>query len=163
VATIPDIILLADPGQGLNAAVARGIAWARSVAPGNPVAALTGDLPCLLSEDLAAGLEAARRHRLAVVPDRSGTGSTMISALSGVPVTPHFGAQSCRAHVLAGHRPLTVPGFSTLRADVDTLEDLDQALRRGVGQHTRAVGPRSPALASSSDHGGLPLPYLSTA
>lgn len=139
VTAVPDIALVADPGQGLNAAVTAGISWAGRQDPGNAVAALAGDLPCLRPRDLAAALAAARRHPLSLVPDRHGTGTTLITALPGVPVTPFFGPGSCDAHLRAGHTILPIPADSTLRQDVDTPGDLDQALRRGAGSHTRST------------------------
>jgi 2-phospho-L-lactate/phosphoenolpyruvate guanylyltransferase len=141
------ITLVADPGRGLNAAAASGINWARSLDPDRPAAVLAGDLPCLQTRDLAAALALAARHRLALVPDRRGTGTTMISAQPGVPVTPLFGEQSRDAHLRAGHVLLPIPDGSTLRADVDTPEDLDQALRRGTGAHTRSAVLRPPPRA----------------
>lgn len=145
---IPDATVLADPGRGLNAAVAAGIEWARSLAPDGPVAALTGDLPCLRPLDLSAALELAREHPLGVVPDRHGTGTTLITAQPGVPVTPRFGPHSCEAHTRADHTALPVPATSTLRQDVDTIADLAWALRRGVGQHTRAAVPQPSSRAT---------------
>ena len=136
---IPDIILVADPGHGLNAAVTAGIEWAATHAPHRPVAALTGDLPCLLPRDLAAALAAARKHPRSLVPDRHGTGTTLVTALPGQELLPRFGPGSCEAHTRAGHALLPVPGASTLRLDVDTVEDLNRALRCGTGRHTRST------------------------
>jgi 2-phospho-L-lactate/phosphoenolpyruvate guanylyltransferase len=144
---IPDIILVADPGHGLNAALTAGIEWARTQAPHRPIAALTGDLPCLLPSDLAAALTAAGKHPRALVPDRHGTGTTLATALPGRELTPRFGPGSCEAHTRAGHTPLPVPDTSTLRLDVDTVEDLNHALRRGTGRHTRATMLRPPPRA----------------
>lgn len=139
VLTVPGITLVADPGAGLNPAVTAGIDRARDQDPGCPVAVLTGDLPSLASRDLAAALDQACRHRLALVPDRHGTGTALLTAAPGVPVIPFFGDRSCQAHLQAGHMVLPVPADSTLRADVDTPADLNQALRRGVGHHTRST------------------------
>jgi 2-phospho-L-lactate guanylyltransferase len=132
-----DALFLPDPGQGLNAAVEAGIAYARTLDSLAPVAALTADLPCLRPRDLEEALDQARHHRLAVVPDRHGTGTTMISALPYVAVSAQFGTGSCAAHIRAGHSVLALPENSTLRADIDTVDDLADAVRRGVGDHTR--------------------------
>ena len=133
------IRMLPDPGHGLNAAIEAGFVLARTLSSGNPVAAVTADLPCLATADLEYALRCAEHRPLAVVPDRHGTGTTMISALPGVPVRPLFGHHSRDAHLLAGYSLLPIPHHSTLRADVDTLEDLAAAVRRGVGDHTRAI------------------------
>ncbi len=134
-ALLPGVIVVADPGGGLNAAVAAGIAWAGNHHPG-PVAALTGDLPCLRPRDLSAALDLARGLPLGVVPDREGSGSTLITAASGVPVTPRFGPGSREAHRRAGHAVLSLPADSPLRQDVDTIADLRRALERGAGMAT---------------------------
>ncbi|MFD1210773.1 2-phospho-L-lactate guanylyltransferase [Arthrobacter sp. GCM10027362] len=143
VTAVPGIVLVADPGRGLNAAAAAGISWARRQEPNRAVAVLTGDLPCLAPRDLAAALEAARHHPLSVVPDRHGTGTTMVSALPGTELIPRFGPHSYDAHLRAGHTVLPVPAGSTVRHDVDTLHDLARALQHGVGGHTRAALPPS--------------------
>ncbi|MFJ5956471.1 2-phospho-L-lactate guanylyltransferase [Paenarthrobacter sp. NPDC092416] len=131
--------MLADPGHGLNAAVEAGIAYARLLDGDGPVAALTADLPCLKAVDLEYALHCAERHRLAVVPDRQGTGTTLIAALPGAGVRALFGDDSLRSHLLAGHRLLPIPADSTLRADVDTIGDLTAAAETGLGLHTSAA------------------------
>jgi 2-phospho-L-lactate/phosphoenolpyruvate guanylyltransferase len=133
------IQMLPDPGLGLNAAIEAGFVLARSLRSGNPVAAVTADLPCLTTADLEYALHCAEHRPLSVVADRQGTGTTMISALPGAPVHPLFGHGSRDAHLLAGHSLLPVPQSSTLRADVDTLDDLAAAVQRGVGDRTRTV------------------------
>lgn len=133
---VSGIFVVEDPGNGLNAAVASGIEWARTRNAHSPVAVLTGDLPCLRPDDLAAALDMARGVPLGLVPDREGTGSTMISALPGVRVSPHFGLDSCRLHRLAGHALLPVSAISTIRHDVDTTPDLLRALQHGAGEST---------------------------
>jgi 2-phospho-L-lactate guanylyltransferase len=137
--------IVADPGEGLNAAVRAGIAFAlsptgpRSGAGGGGVAALLGDLPCLVTADVDDALARASVHPLAVVPDAEGTGTTLITALPGVPLEPRFGAGSAARHAAAGHIVLDVDANSTLRIDVDTERDLAVARARGVGPNTRRV------------------------
>lgn len=159
VTAIPGIVLVADPGQGLNAAAAAGIEWARDQDQDRPVAVLTGDLPCLNPLDLDVALDLAARHPLSLVPDRHGTGTTLLTALPGTTVTPRFGPHSCEAHIRTGHIVLPLPAASTLRHDVDTPDDLDQALRSGVGSHTRSTVLRSPPLRlCRSARRGRPAP-----
>jgi 2-phospho-L-lactate/phosphoenolpyruvate guanylyltransferase len=157
---IPDIILVADPGHGLNSAVTAGVEWAGRHVPHRPVAALTGDLPCLLPGDLAAALAAAGQHPRSMVPDCHGTGTTMVTAQPGQELIPRFGPGSCRAHTLAGHTLLPIPGTSTLRLDVDTVEDLNRALRHGTGHHTRSTMLRPPPRAYGVCPSGNTAPLI---
>jgi 2-phospho-L-lactate guanylyltransferase len=103
------------------------------------VAALLGDLPCLVTTDVDDALIRAAAHPLAVVPDAEGSGTTLITALPGVELVPRFGVGSAVRHAQAGHAVLDVAPDSTLRFDVDTEQDLAAALARGVGPRTRAA------------------------
>jgi 2-phospho-L-lactate/phosphoenolpyruvate guanylyltransferase len=131
--------LVADPGTGLNDAIAAGIAAARDADPEGSVAVLLGDLPALRTTDLAAALLEASAHPLAVVADHDGTGTTMTTAGPGVVVTPRFGAGSFARHRAAGHVVVGANPESTLHLDVDTAEDLERARSRGVGPATSAL------------------------
>lgn len=136
---VPGVTVLRDPSRGLNAAVQAGINQARLLHPAGFVAVLTGDLPCLRPTDLALALSMAAHHPRTMVPDRQGSGTTLITALAGVPITPYFGRSSCEAHTAAGHVVLPIKDTSTVRTDVDTREDFDAALWRGVGANTRST------------------------
>ncbi|WP_290800937.1 2-phospho-L-lactate guanylyltransferase [Herbiconiux sp.] len=131
--------IVADPGTGLNDAIAAGIAAAGAKLGGPPIAALLGDLPCLTAGDIDDALELAAQHPLALVPDAAGVGSTLITARSGIALVPHFGEGSAARHIAAGHTPLDIAPTSGLRTDVDTEPDLAAALTRGVGPHTQAA------------------------
>lgn len=125
---VPDL-----PDAGLNAALEHGAAVLRADALG--VAALSSDLPCLQADDLADVL-----HRVAgrsVVADAAGTGTTLLAAPAGEPLAAAFGAQSLRRHVASGAALLEAP--PGLRRDVDTPQDLADALALGAGARTTAV------------------------
>ncbi len=98
------------------------------------VVALHGDLPALRAGELAAAIEAARRHRRSFVADRRGTGTTALFAF-GAALRPRFGPYSAARHrdsdavQLAG-------GWPGLRCDIDTPDDLAAARRIGVGDAT---------------------------
>lgn len=161
VAAVPGIVLVSDPGQGLNAAAAAGIQWARKQDPDRAVAILAGDLPCLEPGDLTVALALAARHPLSLVPDRHGTGTTLLTAQPGTEVTPRFGQHSCDAHRRLGHTVLPLPTASTLRHDVDTIADLDLAMGIGVGGYTRStVLHQLPSAygGQPADKGLAPLP-----
>ena len=137
---LPCVVMVEDPGAGLNAAITAGIEWAARLGSlYRPVAVLTGDLPCLKPNDLAVTLRLAQEHPKCMVPDRDGSGTTLISALPGIEVTPHFGVESSQLHRLAGHRVLPILTDSTIRQDVDSTEDLLWALKRGVGPSTEVA------------------------
>ena len=151
-------VVVADPGLGLNAAVAAGRDWVLSQADPNddtggqspgqrtpaPVAALLGDLPALRPDDLLAALEAAADHDLALVADTQGTGTVLLTAKDGAALVPRFGAGSAARHTAAGHVPLAL-ALPRLRTDVDDDQDLAAALALGVGPATSAVLDRSAA------------------
>ncbi len=129
--------VIADPGDGLNAAVSHGIASFRGAERDGHIAVLLGDLPGLAPEELAAALAAAEGHPLAFVPDASGEGTTMITLAPAVNGAVLFGQGSAVAHASAGYVPLDVPRGSGLRRDIDSPEDL--AALAAPGRHTRQV------------------------
>jgi len=122
--------------RGLNAAIATG---ASAAGERMPRAALLGDLPSLRPADLGAALRAAASVDRAVVADAEGTGSTLVTARPGVPWESEFGEDSFARHVGLGCEPLEVPADSTLRRDVDTVDQLLAAAALGVGPRTAAL------------------------
>ena len=129
--TVPDA-----PDRGLNPALEHG---ARS-ATGTAVAALSSDLPALRPQELADALAAAGAVPRAFVADAPGTGTTLLTA-AGTPLRPLFGAGSAQAHRADGAVPLTGRWPGLVR-DVDTADDLREALALGVGPHTAALAAR---------------------
>ena len=131
-------VVVPDPAGGLDAAVAAGRDQVLTDHPASAVAVLLGDLPSLRPDDLTAALGAAAAHPLAVVPDATGGGTVLLSALDGERLEPRFGAGSAARHAAGGHvrLDLDLPG---LRTDVDDDADLDRAVRLGVGPATAAV------------------------
>jgi 2-phospho-L-lactate guanylyltransferase len=133
-----------DPGGGLNAALA--YAADQLIGVHRSRAALTGDLPALTPAALAAAL--ARMTSRRFVPDAPGTGTVLLGAPPGVPLDPCFGGPSAAAHEASGAGRL--PHASAhLRRDVDTPEDLRDALALGPAAHTRAL-LGCPALCAST-------------
>lgn len=122
--------------RGLDAAVATGASEA-----GNECyrAALLGDLPALRPRELDAALRAAASLERAVVADAEGTGSTLVTARAGATWLSAFGDDSFSRHQLLGCTALDVPRESSLRRDVDTADQLDEAEALGVGPRTSAV------------------------
>lgn len=111
-----------DPGQGLSAAVLRGI----EAAGQGRVAVLQGDLPALTSAELEVALWLASAAELAFVADAAGTGTTLITALDPERHRPAFGEGSRAAHGDAGYIELHIDKTSGLRSDVDIWADLER-------------------------------------
>ncbi len=126
------VLVVADPGGGLDAAFVHGAA---QMSPTLAVAAVTADLPCLRPGDLTAAL--GQVHDRAFVADTPGTGTTLLAAAAGRALLPAFGPGSASRHEASGAVRLSAP--ATLARDVDTWEDLQEALGLGVGRRTVAV------------------------
>src|ERR1700691_2926266 len=109
------LVLPDEPGDGLNPALALGAA------------------------ELARALGEAAQARQAFVADAAGTGTTLYTAGPGVAFSPRFGPASREAHRSAGAVELLLPGLDGLRRDVDTIADLRDAARIGLGPHTSAA------------------------
>ena len=128
---------LADqPRSGLNPALEHGARHAVHPA----VAALSSDLPALRPAELAAALSEAAAAPRGFVPDASGTGTTLLTAV-GVPLRPSFGTGSAQAHRHGGAHRLSGEWPGLVR-DVDTPDDLQEALALGAGPRTTAVAAR---------------------
>ena len=129
--------VVSDPGDGLNAAVGLGIEYVERILGPGPTAVLLGDIPTLRPQDLIEGLSACAGHPRALVPDASGIGTVLLSALSPQDLHPRFGPGSAGEHARDCVRlDLDLPA---LRTDVDDDQALRQAVTIGVGRHTAAV------------------------
>ncbi|SDT32494.1 2-phospho-L-lactate guanylyltransferase [Microlunatus soli] len=127
-----------SPG-GLNNALRAGEGFLRSHGV-QRVLACVGDLPAVTAESIGTAtrlLDSAGRAR-GFVPDHSGTGTTLLMA-DGVDLDPLFGGESAAAHADSGAALITDPALASLRADVDAPDDLDPAIRLGVGTHTGSL------------------------
>ncbi|MFD6069999.1 MULTISPECIES: 2-phospho-L-lactate guanylyltransferase [Amycolatopsis] len=130
--------IVTEPSRGgLNAALRHGEELLRRDTPSGLVGALQADLPALRTEDLTAALAEAAGKR-AFVADRQGTGTTLLLAGAGRALAPRFGTGSARAHTASGATPLTIAAES-LRADVDTSDDLAHVRTLGVGKRTSTL------------------------
>ncbi|HTW17928.1 MAG TPA: 2-phospho-L-lactate guanylyltransferase [Nocardioides sp.] len=119
----------------LNASLRQAAAEARRRWPDLQPVALCADLPALRSADLDAAL-AQVGEEPAYVPDAAGTGTTLYTA-EWDRFEPRFGPGSRDAH---DERAFAVGlDATTLRCDVDDLDDLRTAVALGVGPRTRAL------------------------
>jgi len=133
------LVLPDEPGDGLNPALTFGAAYAGERWPGRGRAGMAADLPALGAAELARALGEAGQARQAFVADAAGTGTTLYTAGPGVAFSPRFGPGSRDAHRSAGAVELLLPGLDGLRRDVDTIADLRDAARIGLGPHTSAA------------------------
>jgi len=130
-------IVIADQGDGLNPAIRLGIRYMERVLGLGPTAVLLGDIPTLRPEDLVNALSVCAAHPRALVPDASGRGTVLLSALSPRDLHPRFGPDSARRHSRDCVRlDLDLPA---LRTDVDDDQSLRLAIAIGVGRHTAVV------------------------
>jgi 2-phospho-L-lactate guanylyltransferase len=121
------------PGRRLNPALEHGADAARRHGAG----VVTSPRTCRAApQDLAAASRGARGGR-AFVADSAGTGTTLLAAASPAALSPSYGPGSRARHLDGGAVELTGP--PALRRDVDTPDDLRDALRLGVGTRTAAV------------------------
>lgn len=132
-----------DPDAGLNPALAHGADLLRAGQPQLGVVTVSADLPALRPEDLRIALTSVPPRGRAFVADSSGTGTTLLAASAPAPLDPSYGPRSRHRHITSG--AVELPGTAALRRDVDTPEDLRDALALGVGPRTAAVAA---ALAS---------------
>jgi 2-phospho-L-lactate guanylyltransferase len=137
---IPDV-----PDGGLNPALAYAAERIRLQGFGGAVAALSADLPALRRHELAAALNCCREGRR-YVSDVSGTGTTMLAAVDGTDLAPQFGRNSATAHRASGAVPIEIAGIDSVRRDVDTPDDLAEAIRLGLGPDTSIVVGRLESL-----------------
>jgi 2-phospho-L-lactate/phosphoenolpyruvate guanylyltransferase len=136
------VVVPDEPGDGLNPALRFGAALADERWPGRGRVGLAADLPALGAAELGHALAAAAESDQAFVADAAGTGTTLYAAGPGVAFWPRFGPESRTAHLSAGAAEITISGIDGLRRDVDTLADLRDAVRIGLGPRTAAVaGP----------------------
>jgi 2-phospho-L-lactate guanylyltransferase len=142
-----DVGTVDDPGLGLSAAIAAGVAYWRRRDVG-AIAVLTADLPCLQPADLAAALARAAAAPAAFVPDLAGTGTTLLAAAEPAALQPRFGPGSADAHRRTGALPVG-EDLTDLRLDIDTVEDLTRAesppFVGWLGSRTRSLLSREAA------------------
>lgn len=126
------VAVVPDPGQGLNAAIAAGLAL---VPVDRPRAVLLGDLPSLTPTDLVTALDAAEGLEEWFVPDAEGAGTVLRGGRSFV---PRFGPASAAAHAGQGAVRLDLD-LPRLRRDVDDAASLADAVTLGLGPATSNV------------------------
>ncbi len=137
-----DVLLLAEPGGGLNPAVQSALAQVAAEGAGRMIV-LFADLPLLTSRDVGR-LAAAPSGTIAIAPDRHGTGTNALSLPipAAKDFTFAFGTDSFAAHrAEAGRLGLRIEQVHSpgLARDVDVPDDLVDA--QGLAD---ALGMRGP-------------------
>ncbi|GAB2991471.1 2-phospho-L-lactate guanylyltransferase [Nocardioides montaniterrae] len=128
--------VVADPADGLNAALRLGAADAAARWPELRPVALLADLPALTGAELDVALSSVG-SRPAYCADAEGSGTTLYTAAYDE-FDPHFGIDSRAAH--AGTGAVAIAGeLARLRRDVDDEATLAEAVRLGVGRSTAAA------------------------
>lgn len=120
---------------GLNAALTHAAARCAKRWPGLRVAALAADLPAVRGQELAEALAAAAQAGRSCVADARGFGTNLLASGEQGTLNPEFGGASFSRH-LAGGAAALLGDWPGLRRDVDTAEELDEAVRLGVGAWT---------------------------
>ncbi len=123
--------------DGLNATLVQAAAEVLRRWPQALAVVLCADLPALVAAELGAVLDCLPEAGSAFLRDRAGAGTTLYGA-DAASFDPRFGPDSAAAHLATGASEIHVDAPS-VRADVDDVRDLEAALLKGVGQHTRAA------------------------
>ncbi len=144
--------VLRDPDdRGHSEAATLGII--RALSHGAACSALLpGDCPLLESRELESALARMSKRRVAVVPDRHGTGTNALLLAPADAIGPAFGVGSMERHrdraTRAGYE-VAVEAIPSLALDLDTAEDL-AALAGELARHPE----RAPATASELERLG---------
>lgn len=133
----PWLAVLSDSGGGLDQAVRTGVSAAQHRSISGGIAVVTGDLPAARQSELDIAFCLASEYPVSFIADTAGTGTTAFFMRAGTSSLPRFGDQSRLAHLGMGAVELSHPCFLTVRRDVDTRDDLLEALALGVGPNTR--------------------------
>lgn len=116
-----------DAGRGLNAELGD----LRRDLLGRAVMIVHADLPFLRVADLDALADAAADAGCAIACDRHGLGTTALALAPGVTFPLAFGQNSFAAHMAAAPEGAVAIDRPGLGHDIDTMEDIVDALARG--------------------------------
>ena len=126
--TTTPLEVLRDPrDSGHSHAATLGIVRAKALGA-DCVALLAGDCPLLVSTELDAALESMLPGRVAVVPDRHGTGTNALLMAPADAIGPAFGEDSRERHLERAGRAgydAASEELDSLALDLDTAGDLD--------------------------------------
>jgi 2-phospho-L-lactate/phosphoenolpyruvate guanylyltransferase len=119
--------VLRDPQDiGHSEAATLGIVRAKALGA-SCVVLLPGNCPLLDPAELDAALGRMRSGRVAIVPDRHGTGTNALLLAPPDAIGPAFGPGSCARHADRGRRAqheVAIEPLDSLGLDIDTPDDL---------------------------------------
>ena len=147
-ATTPIEVLQEQGDRGHREAGTLGIVRAKALGA-ECVALLPGDCPLLDAAELDSALERMRPGRVAVVPDRHGTGTNALLMAPPDAIGPGFGPGSRERHTDRAERAgyeVAVEQLASLALDVDTPSDLD-ALAAHLEEHPEEAPATAEALS----------------
>lgn len=124
--TMPLEVLRDPKDLGHSEAATLGIVRARALG-GECAALLPGDCPLLDPGELDAAIARQRLGRVAIVPDRHGTGTNALLLSPPDAIGPAFGPDSCARHADRGRRAghlVEIEPLDSLGLDLDTPDDL---------------------------------------
>jgi 2-phospho-L-lactate guanylyltransferase len=146
--------VLRDPkDSGHSEAATLGIVRAKALGA-DCAALLPGDCPLLDPAELDAAIARQRPGRVAVIPDRHGTGTNALLLSPPDAIGPAFGPGSCARHADRGRRAghlVEIERLDSLGLDLDTPADL-AALRAALGREPTLA----PASAAELERAGRP-------
>ncbi|HSI81637.1 MAG TPA: 2-phospho-L-lactate guanylyltransferase [Solirubrobacterales bacterium] len=154
--TTTPLEVLRDPDDaGHSQAATLGIIRALSLGA-QSVALLPGDCPLLDPAELDAALERMEPGRVAVVPDRHGTGTNALLLSPPDAIRPGFGEGSRARHAERGaarELETAIEEIPSLALDLDTPDDL-AALAAALATEPRRAPATATALARLDASGG---------
>ena len=124
---IPNTAFVADPGGGLNPAVARGIRWSIGLGA-DAIVVLPADLPFITRSDIAALINLMPSGSGGVVAPSKDGGTGALLLRPPMLVDPCFGPHSGQRHMTAirdAGGTISVLQRSGLAIDIDVPADLD--------------------------------------
>jgi 2-phospho-L-lactate guanylyltransferase len=140
--TTTPLEVMRDPqDSGHPQAAMLGIVRAKALGA-DCVALLPGDCPLLDPAELDAALDRMRDGRVAVIPDRHGTGTNGLLLSPADAIGPAFGEGSRERHVeraRAAGRDAAVEELRSLALDLDTPDDLEALAAELAGAPERAA------------------------
>ncbi len=129
-----DVLFVADPGAGLNAALGAAVSASKEKRAGT-VLILPADLPLIERRDIDAMLDAASDSPVVMVGDRDNAGTNALLLSPPDRIDPGFGQASLdrhRSHAIGSGVTPVVLDLPHIRFDVDDKDAVDELRRLRV-------------------------------